>query len=541
VDDPARQRIEELVRTRKTWLAGFAWRNLAAALVGLSWVLLLNLLTPLEFMTQRRALFFGQGGWAHLLSFGLVGLGIVGLIMLAQHAVMFPLIMVGMRLRRRASLSAEEIRRARTRLLNLPLALSGLSLTLWLVLPPILVLFWLQISPDIQAVPPRVFLFFSFRAFMVGLISSTVAFFWNEDYARRRLIPAFFPEGRLSEAAGAGRVSIGKRIYFLYLASTLIPMIILLGTLGLVQRDLAAYQITAQELGREILLFGLALAFVSIASSLRLNNLVRRSITGPLSDLVAATGRVKEGDFQGRVEVVSNDEIGLLGEATNEMIQGLAEREQIREIFGQYVTPEIRDEILAGRIPLNGQTTEATLLFSDLRGFTGFVEKHPPEEVMASMRAYFTTMQQVIRDHKGLVLQFVGDEIESVFGVPLRCDDHADQAVMAALKMRRRLEEFNLERQALGKPPFRHGLGIHTGRVLAGNSGSLHQPYYALIGDTVNLASRIQDLTKEFNWDILISQAAVERLTRSWPLVREEPRLVRGHSSPISVYRLLMD
>jgi len=539
VEDLVRQRLEELARTRKPWLAGFAWRSLAAALVGLSWVLLLNLLTPLEFMTQRRALFFGQGGWAHAFSFALFGLGVVVLVMLAQHAVMLPLIRLGIRLRLGGTVGDEELIRARRRLLNLPLALSGLSLAFWLLLPPTVVLFWHQISADIQAVPNSVFLFFSFRAFMVGLISSTVAFFWNEEYARKRLIPAFFPDGRLSETAEAIRVSIGLRIYLLYLASTLIPMIILLVTLGLVQKDLAASQISAQELGRETLLFGLALALVAIASAFRLNRLVRHSITKPLGDLVEAVGRVKEGDFQPLVEVVSNDEIGLLGEATNEMIQGLAERERIREIFGRYVTPEIRDEILAGRIPLNGEVTEATLLFSDLRGFTGFVEKHPPEEVMTSMRAYFTVMQQAIRDHKGLVLQFVGDEIESVFGVPLRCEDHADRAVMAALKMRRHLEEFNRERQAQGKPSFKHGLGIHTGRVLAGNSGSLHQPYYALIGDTVNLASRIQDLTKEFNWDILISQEAVERLTRSWPLSREEPRILRGFSSPISVYRLL--
>jgi class 3 adenylate cyclase len=249
--------------------------------------------------------------------------------------------------------------------------------------------------------------------------------------------------------------------------------------------------------------------------------------------------KVKNGDFTQRVKVLSNDEIGTLGDAGNNMIAGLAEREQIRDTFGKYVTPQIRDEILSGRIPLHGERQIATLLFSDLRDFTSYVEASDPEEVIKSMREYFTAMQAAIRNYDGLVLQYVGDEIEAVFGVPLRIGDHADRAVHAALEMRENLEALNKKRALLGKPPFRHGIGIHTGPVLAGNTGSEDRLSYALIGDTVNLASRIGDLTKPMQWDILISHETNRHLTSPFEMRKENPQNVKGFSKPITVYKVL--
>jgi class 3 adenylate cyclase len=221
------------------------------------------------------------------------------------------------------------------------------------------------------------------------------------------------------------------------------------------------------------------------------------------------------------------------------MIKGLSEREMIRTAFGKYVTPEIRDEILAGRIPLQGERREATVMFSDLRDFTPFVENNQPEEVIASMRTYFTVMHRIIRRHKGLVLQFVGDEIEAVFGVPVRFEDHAGAAVRAALEMRKALEEINQERSNQAKPAFFHGIGIHSGKVLSGNSGSEEQSAYSLIGNTVNVASRIQGLTRELGCDILASQETVEQLVGSCHMEKQPPRLVKGYSKPIIVYRIL--
>jgi len=248
---------------------------------------------------------------------------------------------------------------------------------------------------------------------------------------------------------------------------------------------------------------------------------------------------IGQGDFNHRVTIDRNDELGDLGSAFNRMAEGLAESKMIRETFGKYVTPEIRDEILSGRIPLNGERREATVLFADLRGFSSYVEENPPEEVIKSMKAYFTAMQKAIRQCDGLVLQYVGDEMEVVFGVPLRDEGHAEKAVKAALEMRRLLESLNNDRVNRGLMPFRHGIGIHTGVVLAGNTGSEDQLSYSLIGDSVILASRIQDLTKELSCDILVSEETAKRLRKGLDLRKEPPQMVRGRSKPIIVHRVI--
>jgi adenylate cyclase len=202
------------------------------------------------------------------------------------------------------------------------------------------------------------------------------------------------------------------------------------------------------------------------------------------------------------------------------------------------VTPEIRDEILSGRIPLEGERREATVMFADLRNFTPFVENNRPEDVIAGMRAYFTAMDRAIRKNRGLVLQFVGDGIEAVFGVPVPFEDHADAALSAALDMRRALEDLNRDRAEMGMHSFAHGIGIHSGEVLAGNTGSEEQSAYALIGSTVNVASRLEGLTRDLECDILASQDTVERLNRTYPMGREAPRMVKGYSRPITVFRI---
>ena len=203
------------------------------------------------------------------------------------------------------------------------------------------------------------------------------------------------------------------------------------------------------------------------------------------------------------------------------------------------MTPEIRDEILSGRIPFDGERRIATLLFSDLRDFTPYVEGNTPEEVVKGLRSYFTAMQKAISRNNGLVLQYVGDEIETVFGVPILYEDHAQKAVMAALEMRSILEGLNKARTAEGLAPFRHGIGIHTGIVLAGNTGSEDRLSYTLIGEAVNLASRIEGLTKELKCDILASEDTVTRLTGGFHLEKESPQMVKGYSKPITVYRVV--
>ena len=216
----------------------------------------------------------------------------------------------------------------------------------------------------------------------------------------------------------------------------------------------------------------------------------------------------------------------------------LGEREFLRETFGKYVSEEVRDEILAGRIALQGEPREVTILFADIRDFTPWVEASDPREVVADLNAYFTEMETAIRAHGGLVVQYIGDEIEAVFGAPVDKPDHAAAAVRAAGEMRRRLAAWNAGRKAAGKPTLRHGIGVHTGTVVAGNIGSSERLSYALVGDPVNLASRLQSLTKDLAADVLVSGTTRARLgddlmLRALPAVK-----VKGRKADVEVYAL---
>jgi len=519
-------------RSTKPSFLGFYIRNLGANLLGFVVIALLNSFTPLEFFRLQRDYIFTQGGWKVFFLFSPLA---TFLVILIQYRFQLP---ISRFFRHGLSdpVATSEIReKAQRRLLNLPFVLALINLVVYILGPGFMVLSF-YLFRDIE---PKICLFIYFRAIMIGLIAASLSFFLIEDYSRRTLVPILFPKGRLASTPGTLKIPIARRIRALYGAGTLNPMILLVSTLIFTALEERKAAVPVELFVREMLIFTLILCAVFVILAFRLNSLVQNSIKNPIEEMLSVVEKVKNGDFTQRIKVLSGDEIGVLGDAGNAMVAGLAEREQIRDTFGKYVTPEIRDQILSGRIPLHGERQIATLLFSDLRNFTNYVEANEPEEVITSMREYFTAMQASIRNHDGLVLQYVGDEIEAVFGVPLKISDHADRAVRAALDMRKNLDELNEKRALLGKPPFRHGIGIHTGPVLAGNTGSDDRLSYALIGDTVNLASRISDLTKLMRWDILISDETTGHLSSAFEMKREEPQQLKGFSKATTVYKIL--
>ncbi len=513
-------------------LQGLYIRNLNANLLGILIVMALNLCTPLEFFKTTREFILTQGGWKVFLFLIPFLLLLVGC---TQSRVQRPIRNLAELIKGGDTIPPNVAWKGKQRLLNLPFLIILVNLAGYIIVPFLFVtILYLHLDASL-----RTCLFLIVRAFMIGLVAAFLSFFLIEDHARKTLIPFFFPEGRLAQVDGTLRISILRRIRLLNGAGTVNPMVILLTTLAFILWETRGSAATASGLMGEIFLFSLILCGIFIVIAFRLNVLVGHSILRPVEAMLGVMERVREGDLTQRIPVSSNDELGILGDAGNDMIRGLAERERIKETFGKYVTPEIRDRILAGRIPVNGERREATLLFSDLRAFTSYVEENDPEEVILSMREYFTAMQRAIRKHQGLVLQYVGDEIEAVFNVPIQDRNHAENALRASIEMRESLEELNGKRATQGKPPFRHGIGIYTGTVLAGNTGSEDRLSYALIGNTVNLASRIQELTKDLQWDILASKETVEKIGRTFTLQEESPRTIKGYSMPVTVYKVL--
>jgi class 3 adenylate cyclase len=215
------------------------------------------------------------------------------------------------------------------------------------------------------------------------------------------------------------------------------------------------------------------------------------------------------------------------------------ERDFIKDTFGKYVDESVRDKILIDGVPAEGELKEVTVLFADLRDFSILAETTPPRDVVKIINQYFGEMAEAIKKNQGLVLQFIGDEIEAVFGAPVVLPDHQKRAVQAALDMRHRLSEVNVQLVNGGHRPLRHGIGIHTGTVLAGNIGSPDRLSYAMVGETVNLASRIQDLNKRFGSDILISDTTRAGLNNTVRLQKLPSETVKSKTESVGIFKVI--
>jgi len=216
-----------------------------------------------------------------------------------------------------------------------------------------------------------------------------------------------------------------------------------------------------------------------------------------------------------------------------------SKREEVTEVFGRYVSHQVVDEILNREVHVEGALAEATVLFSDLRDFTSLSETLPPRELLAMLNRYFTGMVDIVLDHKGFLDKFIGDSIMAVFGVPLRGDDDAMRAVRAAVAMSHALEELNGVGAFAGRA-FSMGIGLHTGQVVAGNVGSPKRMEYTVLGDTVNLAARLEGLNRRYGSGILISDTTYKAVRHDAGILAREVDAVRvkGRRTPCVLYEI---
>jgi len=238
-------------------------------------------------------------------------------------------------------------------------------------------------------------------------------------------------------------------------------------------------------------------------------------IVKPVKEIIGNMEEVKTGNLNAYTRVRTYDEIGTLAEGYNRMLHGLQEREKIKMLFGQYLTKEVSEEILKGNINLGGDLYFASIMFSDIRDFTSMSEKMTPNEVISFLNEFFDQMIEIILKYNGIIDKFIGDGILALFGIPIKSDDHAVRALNAAIEMERHLAKMNEERKALGKEPIRIGIGIHTGNVIAGNLGNQKKLEYTVVGDTVNVASRIESATKIYDCPLMISSDTHEFLEKN--------------------------
>lgn len=229
-----------------------------------------------------------------------------------------------------------------------------------------------------------------------------------------------------------------------------------------------------------------------------------RSLTRPIRDLVEATRKVGEGDYEAEVAVSSRDEVGALATAFNDMTRGLLLREQYRSVLDKVVSQDVAEELLKGDVELGGENRELTVLFADIRGFTPMTDGMEPQEVIGLLNDCMEHLSRAIDAEGGVVDKFIGDEVMAVFGAPAHQPDHATRAVRAALGMRSGIATMNEERIARGDAPLGVGIGISSGVAVAGNMGSADRLNYTVLGGTVNLAARLVDQAKA--GEILVSE-----------------------------------
>jgi class 3 adenylate cyclase len=247
--------------------------------------------------------------------------------------------------------------------------------------------------------------------------------------------------------------------------------------------------------------------------------------------------KVAEGNLDVRVPVTSNDEVGELTGRFNAMIEGLREREQLRETFGRYVDESVAATILRrqGQGARSGETGEATILFSDIAGFTTIAEYLTPAELVGALNDYLATVLAPIREHSGVVHTFIGDGLFASFNMPLACESHAVAAVRAALDIQRAVGGRTFGEQGVA---LATRIGISTGPVIGGDIGAGKRMNFTLLGDTVNLAARLEELNKQYSTRILVSQSTRDACGELFSFQSLGSVTVRGRSEPVAIFSL---
>ena len=281
---------------------------------------------------------------------------------------------------------------------------------------------------------------------------------------------------------------------------------------------------TEGELERVMIVLGVIAVLVGLLAV----SLAARATADPVDAVREAMERVQSGSFDVRVPIYDGTQIGRLQLGFNRMAAGLAERERIRSTFGSYVDEDVADRILEGDVELGGEEVDVTIMFLDVRGFTAFAERTEARDVVTALNALFEQVIPIIHGHGGRVDKFVGDGLLAVFGTPKRLENHADAALDAAREILGALEDDD---------PLEIGMGINSGRVVAGNLGGAGRLEYGVIGDPVNVAARVQAHTRETGDALLITQDTRERLSRAPEDLHERDGVtLRGRSEPIALY-----
>lgn len=283
-------------------------------------------------------------------------------------------------------------------------------------------------------------------------------------------------------------------------------------------------------------LLGLGIGFLATTG---LGWLFSTQASKPLKAMMQGIRAVGEGDYTRPVQISNRDEFGQLADVFNEMLLGIQQRDLYRHQFERYVSHQVAAKVLAdpSQAFWQGERRVATILFADLRGFTTVAEQLAPEEVVGMLNDYLSVFVDAVFRHEGTLDKFIGDAVMAVFGAPVSLGNDAERAVRAALEMQAAI--LAVRARWVGRAALDVGIGINTGDVVIGNIGSDRRLEYAAIGDTVNVAARIENLTRTYEVGILISEATYEAVRDCFDCRKVDSVAVRGREQQVTLYEVI--
>ncbi len=318
---------------------------------------------------------------------------------------------------RGGAVDAAQLEAGRRRALELPILLSRMSLLLWILPASVLLGAGPSAMPTLH---PDILIRTAVATVLTGVVASTFVFYLVEQVCRTRIVPVLIPDGDVSAVKGVRPIGAKLKLVILIGNTSALPVLVL------------ALAAISGVLGpRAILYAAVSFAAVGLLQGIA----IARSIDEPVRALAKEVARVTAGDLQARAQVTSADEVGRLAEGFNAMVDGLRRGAFVRETFGRYLAPAVVDEIIQGNVALGGELRTATILFSDIRGFTSLSEQRSAPEVVRLLNRYLDAMVEVLVSHGATIDKFIGDAIVATFGVPVSRPDDASRAVSAAVAM----------------------------------------------------------------------------------------------------------
>lgn len=358
---------------------------------------------------------------------------------------------------------------------------------------------------------------------IAALIAIPQSFFAVEMASQKSLFPVFFRRENPASVPGAVPLNLSMR-GLMWMVSTVVSPVVSLVLLLLVP-----------DATNKNPVFGLAVGGISIVYASVTGWMIIRLVIVPIRQLRHAARHVAAEDYDVRVNLLRADEFGPLIERFNLMVEGLRDREHLQETFGRHVGREAAEQIMQQGGGLVGREQVISVMFVDVRNFTEHSSHHSPEEVVAALNIFFSGAVDKVESHGGMVNKFLGDGFMALFGIGT-IGNHAQQAIEAGQAMLHGLAEAADELKRAGWPGLRIGIGINTGPAIVGSIGSPKRQEYTAIGDTVNVASRVETLTKTLDHPLLITESTRQHLDEQLNLLSLPPQVVKGKSEALQLF-----